>query len=405
MSGCFRRPYTRQVMSSSDASVLNPLLWLVAFQFGLYAVGWMVCAVLLKEDRAAVVHWGLFLLLLSAGLLLAGLRTEPRTWWAYNGANLLALVAFFVMRRGVELFFREPPSDVEQLAVLALVGGAIALVGTGPVGSGWRILLSYAGLGYAMVRMIAIVRVPVRAEFGRAAWLAVVVPGLLIVLLLVLLAVRQALSLGTPQEMHGQAATGLGLMPLYLFGSALFNFGFMVLLTQRLLLKLRRTSRRDALTGLENRGAIDATVQHLWAQSSRGAAGFAALLIDIDHFKRINDTHGHAVGDQVLEHVAAVIAAQARQADSVGRYGGDEFIIVAPQSTLAGAAQAAERLRVVMEAEPIHARASDLRVTLSIGVAASTSEDVAVADVLARADRALYRAKAKGRNRVQVLEA
>jgi diguanylate cyclase (GGDEF)-like protein len=388
-------------MSSSDAVTISPLLWLVAFQFGLYAVGWMVCALLQKEDEAAVVHWGLFLLLLSAGLLLAGLRGEPRTWWAFNGANLLTLLAFALMRRGVELFFREPPCDGEQMAMLAVVGGAIALTDTGPTGSGWRILLSYVGFGYVMVRLIADVRVPVRAEFGRAAWLGVVVPGLVIVLLLVLLAVRQALSLGAPQEMHS-AASGVGLMPLYLFGSALFNFGFMVLLTQRLLLKLKRASRRDALTGLENRGAIDATVQHQWAQSSRGAAGFALLLIDVDHFKRVNDAHGHAVGDQVLEHVASVIAAQARQADSVGRYGGDEFIIVAPQSTLAGAAQAAERLRLAMEAEHIHARASNLRVTLSIGVAATTREDVAVADVLARADHALYRAKAKGRNRVEV---
>jgi diguanylate cyclase (GGDEF)-like protein len=386
-------------MSSADANTISPLLWLVAFQFGLYAIGWMGCALLLKEDEAAVVHWGLFLLLLSAGLLLAGLRGEPRTWWAFNGANLLTLLAFALMRRGVELFFREPPSDGEQMVMLAVVGGAIALLDTGPTGSGWRILLSYVGFGYVMVRLIANVRVSVRAEFGRAAWLAVVVPGLGIVALLVLLTARQALALGTPQEMHSKAS-GLGLMPLYLFGSALFNFGFMVLLTQRLLLRLRRASRRDTLTGLENRGAIDGTMQHLWAQSSRGAEGFAVLLIDVDHFKRINDAHGHAVGDQVLEHVAAVIAAQARQADSVGRYGGDEFIIVAPQSGLAGAAQAAERLRLAMEAEHIHARASNLRVTLSIGVAASTSEDVAVTDVLARADRALYKAKAKGRNRV-----
>jgi diguanylate cyclase (GGDEF)-like protein len=388
-------------MSSADATTLSPLLSLVAIQFGLYAIGWMVCAVLLKEDEAAVVHWGLFLLLLSAGLLLAGLRTEPRTWWAFNGANLLTLLGFAVMRRGVERFFRVPTSDGEQLTMLALAGGAIALQDTGPAGSAWRILLSYAGQAWIMARLIGTARIPVRAEFGRAAWLAVVVPGLVIVALLVLLALRQALSLEAPQEMHRRANSGLGLMPLYLFGSALFNFGFMVLLTQRLLLKLKRASRRDALTGLENRGAIDATMQHLWAQSSRGAEGFAVLLIDVDHFKRINDAHGHAVGDQVLEHAAAVIAAQARQADSVGRYGGDEFIIVAPQSTLAGAAQAAERLRLAMQAEHIHARASDLRVTLSIGVAASTSEDLAVADVLARADRALYKAKAKGRNRVE----
>ena len=388
-------------MSSVEATTISPLLWLVAFQFGLYAVGWMGCALLLKEDEAAVVHWGLFLLLLSAGLLLAGLRGEPRTWWAFNGANLLTLIAFAVMRRGVELFFRAPSSDGEQMIMLAVVGGAIGFVDTGPAGSAWRILLSYAGMCYVMTRLIAKVRMPVRAEFGRAAWLSLIVPGLVIAVLLLLLALRQATSLQAPQEMHGPSASGIGLMPLYLFGSALFNFGFMILLTQRLLLKLRRASRRDALTGLENRGAIDASMQHLWAQASRGAEGFAVLLIDVDHFKRINDAHGHAVGDQVLEHVAAVIAAQARQADIVGRYGGDEFIIVAPQSAMAGAAQAAERLRLAMEAEHIHARASNLRVTLSIGVAASMSEDVAVSDVLARADHALYRAKAKGRNRVE----
>ncbi len=392
-------------MSSADAAPISPLLWLVAFQFGLYAIGWMGCALLLKEDESAVVHWGLFLLLLSAGMLLAGLRSEPRTWWAFNGANLLLVLAFCVMRRGVEQFFRAPSSDAEQLIMLALVGGAIAVVDSGPAGSAWRVLLSYAGQGYVMARLIAKVRLPVRAEFGRTTWLALMLPGIVIVLLLVLLMLRQALSLNAPQEMHAPAIAGLGLMPLYLFGTALFNFGFMVLLTQRLLLKLKRASRRDSLTGLENRGAIDGTMQHLWAQASRGAESFAVLLIDVDHFKRINDAHGHAVGDQVLEHVAAVIAAQARQADSVGRYGGDEFIIVAPQSTLAGAAQAAERLRLAMEAEHIHARASNLRVTLSIGVAASTSEDLAVSDMLARADQALYRAKAKGRNRVQVMPA
>ena len=391
-------------MSSADAATISPLLWLVAFQFGLYAIGWMICALLQKEDEAAVVHWGLFLLLLSAALLLAGLRGEPRTWWAFNGANLLALLAFAIMRRGVEKFFRAPSADAEQLVMLAVAGGAIAVLDTGPAGSAWRVLLSYAGLAWVTARLMVTVRMPVRAEFGRATWLALMVPGFVVVLLLLMLTLRQAVAFGAPQEMHGPAAAGMGLMPLYLFGSALFNFGFMVLLTQRLLLRLRRASRRDTLTGLENRGAVDATMQHLWAQSSRGAEGFAVLLIDVDHFKRVNDAHGHAVGDQVLEHVAAVIAAQARQADSVGRYGGDEFIIVAPQSTLAGAAQAGERLRLAMEAEHIHARASNLRVTLSIGVAASTSEDVAVSDVLARADRALYKAKAKGRNRVQMLE-
>ena len=175
-------------MSSVDATTISPLLWLVAFQFGLYAVGWLGCALLLKEDEAAVVHWGVFLLLLSAGLLLAGLRTEPRAWWAFNGANLLTLLAFALMRRGVELFFRAPSSDGEQMIMLAVVGGAIAFVDTGPAGSAWRIFLSYAGQCYVMARLIAKVRMPVRAEFGRSVWLALIVSGLVIVVLLFVLA-------------------------------------------------------------------------------------------------------------------------------------------------------------------------------------------------------------------------
>jgi diguanylate cyclase (GGDEF)-like protein len=384
-----------------DTATLAPLLWMVAFQLGLYAVGWVVCSALLGEDRDAVAHWGLFLLLLGVGLLLAGLRGEPRTWWAYNGTNLVTLVAFAVMRRGTERFARVRSSDREQLVMLLLLGGALALVDTGPAGSSWRIVLAYGGQGYVMARLMMTVRHALRAEFGRVAYRAIVIPGVVIALLLVLLALRQALSLGAPQEMHVGGATNVGLLLVYLLGSALFNFGFMVMLTQRLVVRLRRASRRDALTGLYNRGAIDAALRHQWDLAARSGDPFAVLLIDVDYFKRINDTHGHAVGDRVLVHVASVIEGQARQADSVGRYGGEEFLIVAPQSDLEGALQAAERLRHAMQHEPIHARASDLRVTVSIGVAARAADDPHVEAVVGRADRALYRAKAAGRNRVE----
>jgi diguanylate cyclase (GGDEF)-like protein len=385
---------------AADAATLTPLLWMVALQLGLYALGWVVCASLLGEDREAVAHWGLFLLLLGVGLLLAGLRGEPRVWWAYNGANLITLVAFALMRRGSERFVRAPSSDREQLVMLLLVGGALALVDQGPAGSSWRIVLAYGGQGWCMLRMMTAVRMPLRAEFGRAAYRAIVVPGLVIAALLLLLALRQALSFGAPQEMH-RGATSIGLMTTYLVGSALFNFGFMVLVTQRLVVRLRRASRRDALTGLFNRGAIDGALAHQWALGARSGETFAVLLIDVDHFKRINDNHGHAVGDRVLVHVASVIEGQARQADSVGRYGGEEFMIVAPGSDLEGACQAAERLRRALEGEAIHARASDLRVTVSIGVAARRADDGSIEALVGRADRALYRAKAAGRNRVE----
>ena len=390
--------------SAADATTFAPLLWMVAFQLGLYAVGWVVCGALLGEDRDAVVHWGAFLLLLGVGLLLAGLRDEPRSWWAYNGCNIITLIGFAAMRRGSERFMRLSRSDLEQFGMLLLVGGAIAIVDTGPTGSSWRIVLAYAGQGYVMARLMMRLRVPLRAEFGRAAFRAIVVPGLVIAALLVLLALRQAWSFGVPQEMHERTGAGVGLVVTYLLGSALFNFGFMVMLTQRLVVRLRRASRRDALTGLYNRGAIDAALRHQWELSARSGEPFAVLLIDVDRFKRINDQHGHAVGDRVLVHIASVIEAQARQADSVGRYGGEEFIVVAPQSDLSGALQAAERLRHAMETEPIHARANDLRVTVSIGVAARRREDANLEALIARADRGLYAAKGAGRNRVEAGE-
>jgi diguanylate cyclase (GGDEF)-like protein len=383
-----------------DTATIGPLLWMVAFQLGLYAVGWVVCGSLLGEDRDAVVHWSVFLLLLAAGLLLAGLRGEPRTWWAYNGTNLITLVGFAVMRRGTERFMRVPSSDREQLAMLAILGTALVAVDQGPVGSSWRIVLAYGGQGVVMLRLMMTVRHALRAEFGRAAYRAIVIPGLIIAALLMLLALRQALAFAAPQEMHRDTGANVGLMITYLVGSALFNFGFMVMLTQRLVVRLRRASRRDALTGLYNRGAIDGALRHQGDLAARSGEPFAVLLIDVDHFKRINDNHGHAVGDRVLAHVASVIESQARQADSVGRYGGEEFLIVAPQSDLDGALQAAERLRRTMEAEPIHARGQDLRVTLSIGVAARREGD-SVESLVMRADKGLHKAKAAGRNRVE----
>jgi diguanylate cyclase (GGDEF)-like protein len=389
-------------MSVADSASLTPILWLTVFQLGLYACSWTLCGALLGEDKPAVVHWGLFLLLMAAAVALAGLRGEPRTWWAFNGAALLSVLAFAAMRRGLERFLKLRSGDNEQLVMLGLFAVAAVLLDTGAQASSWRVLLTYGLQAYIVLRVMAIARRPIRAEFGGAAQLALVVLALSIAVLLAWVAVRQASQLGVALELHRGHSAAIGAIGTYLLAAAVFNTGFLMLLTQRLLLKLRRTSRRDPLTGLENRGAIDATLLHTWGQSARSGASFAILLIDIDEFKRVNDSHGHAVGDQVLVHVAAAIQAQARQGDSVGRYGGDEFIIVAPQSSLAGAAQAAERLRAALQAEPIHSRGSDLRVTLSIGVAAREGNDLAVTDVLARADRALYKAKSKGRNRVQL---
>jgi diguanylate cyclase len=189
-------------------------------------------------------------------------------------------------------------------------------------------------------------------------------------------------------------------MYYYLAGSALFNFGFMVLLTQRLIVKLQDSSRRDALTRLFNRRAIDEELQRTWQRYRRARHPFAVLLADLDHFKEINDTHGHAAGDRVLAALAHLLQSHARGTDMVGRVGGEEFLVVLPYAQVHEAERFAERLRDLVERLVVRVGPHVLRVTVSIGVACAAETDASPEAVIVRADSALYRAKAAGRNRI-----
>ncbi|HEV8694602.1 MAG TPA: GGDEF domain-containing protein, partial [Lysobacter sp.] len=127
----------------------------------------------------------------------------------------------------------------------------------------------------------------------------------------------------------------------------------------------------------------------------------AVLTFDLDWFKRINDGHGHAGGDQVLIRVARACEATLRQDDLLGRIGGEEFVVLLPDTSLQGAQQVAERLRASVERIDLSDIASDLHVTISLGLSMLRPQDAGLHDVIDRADAALYRAKEAGRNRAE----
>jgi len=376
---------------------LPPLLWLVAYQMGLHALLWVLSSLLLRESRAAVAHWGLFMLLLGAGLALAGGRDEPRTWLFFNGANMITVLAFAVMRRGTEQFMNLDRYDREQLAVLLPVLGMIALVGPSEQWAPLRITLTYAAQAFIVLRMLGIIRPALLQEFGRSAMLAICVPGAAIGLIAAALALRQVVMWKTPVEMQLNNIGNVALMYMYLTGSALFTFGFMVLLTQRLVASLRQATVRDPLTGLFNRRAMTEQLERQWLRHRRTQAPLAVLVIDLDHFKRINDTLGHAAGDSVLMHLSTLLQSHVRGEDVVGRVGGEEFLLLLPDTQSQQAIALAERLRVLVRAE-------SLGTTISIGIALAHSVDDNAESVIARADSALYRAKDAGRNRIEVAD-
>lgn len=155
----------------------------------------------------------------------------------------------------------------------------------------------------------------------------------------------------------------------------------------------------DTLTGVANRAALQSGLAREWKVACRQFAPLSLIAVDLDHFKQVNDTHGHPCGDQVLITVTQCIKNSTRGSDLVYRYGGEEFMVLAPNTARDGAATLAERIRRHVEITPCSTEHGDLNVTASIGVATLAAGE-SETNLVARADQALYQAKREGRNRV-----
>jgi diguanylate cyclase (GGDEF)-like protein len=163
---------------------------------------------------------------------------------------------------------------------------------------------------------------------------------------------------------------------------------------------LRRQSVRDPLTGLFNRRYLEESLDREISRSRRNGQPLALIMLDIDHFKRVNDTHGHDGGDEVLRLVAALMVQSLRKADVACRYGGEEFTLILPEASLPDALLKAEQLREATQQLQIVYQHQPIPVTLSLGVAGLHDQVADGNQLLGAADAALYRAKQEGRNRV-----
>ena len=167
--------------------------------------------------------------------------------------------------------------------------------------------------------------------------------------------------------------------------------------------KLEQLATLDSLTGLYNRRAILGKLRELINLANRYKEDFSLIMLDIDHFKKINDRYGHLAGDEVLEEIATLIHRNIRDTDIVGRYGGEEFIIILPKTNLSSAWVVAERLRSIIEKTELKDSAGNtFTITISQGLAGGERGEDAYS-LISRADEALYKAKEKGRNCVQIL--
>ena len=170
--------------------------------------------------------------------------------------------------------------------------------------------------------------------------------------------------------------------------------------TKRLETLLREQATHDALTGLGNRHDFQRHFREELSRRDRYQRASAVLLLDLDHFKKVNDRYGHDAGDFVLKRVSQLIQDQLRAVDVPARWGGEEFCILLPETGLEEALAAAERIRAGLAREPLDYQEGEIPITVSIGVTTLRPDDHRIEDVIKRADAALYRAKREGRNRV-----
>jgi diguanylate cyclase (GGDEF)-like protein len=314
-------------------------------------------------------------------------------------ANAILFVACGTMWNAARVFHGRP------VLVSALIGGAatwliacaFADIAQWPAA---RVLLSSAIVGaYAFATASELWRE--RRKTLRRRWLAILVPMLHAAVLLFPIPLASLLPAdrGTVMLSSGWVALFVLETMLYAVGTA---FIVLVLATERTMRIHKDAAVTDELTGLLNRRGVLQAAQGLIAQQARKGAPTSALMLDLDHFKSINDTFGHAIGDKALQLFAATAGVSTRTSDVVGRFGGEEFVALLP-GDINAAKVVAERIREAFQAAGARVAGCELNATVSIG-AASGEPGTDIIALLAAADAALYRAKANGRNRVEVKE-
>ncbi len=374
---------------------------------GVVAAGWATAPRGLDLSRRAARLWSASALIGMAALALLLMRGWAPDWLALTLGHVLAVIALLAIRRGVLRFLRRPLQDAECIATVGIftaVQGACWLL-PAPWPADGQAITTCLAMAWVLMRGSMQTYPALRSEFGERNAFLLVSPQVAGVALFVLRAgaallppsqepVLQPLPADTP--LNVASALLILLLVLLLHG----NLAVMVLL--RLVRKLRHLSQRDALTGLYNRAEWNRQLeaQHRWL--GRFGEPFGVLMIDIDHFKKVNDTMGHAAGDAVLLTVAQVLTASAREVDVIGRLGGEEFGVLLPRAEQTTVRRAADRLRQMLGDAETTWRDQPIRLTVSIGAALCNDADESPTQLLERADHALYQAKNTGRNRTVV---
>jgi diguanylate cyclase (GGDEF)-like protein len=371
----------------------------VAFLFvaliqGTFAVLWAVGASLIQV-RAPLIHWTVWSLLSAVTwLTLSATIESPPLLGVLAGA-----IGIIALERGVCLFVHRKTRDRLHVGlVIAIVLANLSM--SDESSRHLQAAVNYGALAWLYCNVAFDMYAYSRTTL-RWRWPVILaVPVFLAALVTALRVVRALLEPSSVVNVMA-ADSALNLRTAYLaVALALALHATLVgLVVARLVSELQRLSRHDALTGLLNRRAMEESLDVQLRRSQRTNEPFAVMMLDLDHFKQINDRHGHPVGDLALQHVAQLFQHAMRATDSLARFGGEEFVLLLPAAPMAQAEAIAEMLRKLLERSPLASETTSITLSMSVGVARWREGDD-ISRLLSRADAALFQAKVQGRNRV-----
>ena len=363
----------------------------------------MIGLVLLVVGRALSpayrpsIHWWVAATLLQpAGFVLLSLRDTLSPFLSILVANAFVSLAFAAYVVALRHFFRLPSGRGPLLVLVALALMVSFHWGMVHPDLARRLIAISVVLALMLGASAAIIYRHGRGAVRHVAGLAFAGAAAIMAYRAAALLFDPTLVTGVFQLTHVQLLT-------YAVGSVLpviATIGFLLLCTERSQLELERAARVDYLTGCYNRRAIEELATQNIASARRHGVPLSVLVLDIDHFKHINDELGHAIGDLALVESVARIRTTLRAEDVLGRLGGEEFIVLMPSADSASAVQAGERIRQSFSAQPLRMDGHQRTVTLSIGVATLAPMDGDFSQLLRRGDRAMYAAKNAGRDLV-----
>jgi diguanylate cyclase (GGDEF)-like protein len=382
-----------------------PTLW-TAFIVNFLALGLIWAYVMRCYPKfEAARYWTASAFAAAAGTSLAMLRLAlTDTLLPLLAAGTVMVFAACLAALGIRRFYDYPMSWLRAALTTGLTFAGVAFFLFVYDNTMMRVLIYSIGQTLPLVLTLKLVLSRQNGRISPGARLA----GTVAILIVGIFAIRVAgnfLHLGTEFSFTQFNAVQSVLILILMFLSMAWNFGFLLMAMDRLRNEVADLALLDDLTGVGNRRHLLQRLTEECARSERNGQSFALLVIDLDGFKSINDTHGHAAGDACLQHFTLMAQTRLRPGDLLARTGGDEFCVVLPSSTLRDGAMIARRIVDICRADAEACVGGDIPISVSVGVAHWIPEMGAFPDrLIAAADHALYAAKKEGRNRHAVYD-